>query len=249
MRFFRLAALPAVLAAASLATVPVAGDEDPWKSESFLADYSLLKPVPSKDGREFAYLAPGSEERLAAFDAVMVDQPEIAVRSDSPYHSAKPDDLKAISEFLRGAIVASLQARGYRVVEEAGPNVLYMRVALTDLRLRKKRRGVLAYTPIGAVVHGVKAAVQSVMKDVDILSMAAQAEIAASDTGEVLGALVCRRVASAPGDAAAKPERMTFEEFGARVQEYGDRMACRLTNARQPAGERIDCAEPAVRGS
>ncbi|HEX6852221.1 MAG TPA: DUF3313 family protein [Candidatus Polarisedimenticolaceae bacterium] len=249
MRVFRVSALPAVLVAATFAVALAPGDEDPWKSQTFLDDYSLLKPVSTTAGREYVYFAAGTEERLAAFDAVMVDQPEIAVSPDSPYHSAKPADLEAISEFTRGAIVASLQARGYRIAEQAGPNVLYMRVALTDLHLKRKRRGVLSYTPIGAVVHGVKAAVQEVMKDVDILSMAGQAEISASDTGEVLGALVCLRTATAPPDAPARPERMTFEEFGARVQEYGERMACRLANARRPAERRIDCSGPAVRGS
>ena len=246
MRSFRLPVVAAVLVVAPFSAALLPGDDDPWKGETFLSDYSLLQPVPAKAGRDYLYVAPGSEEKFARFDAVMVDQPEISLSPGSPYHGAKPDDLKAIAEFLRSTIAGSLRSRGYEVVERRGDDVLYMRVALTELQLKKKRRGVLSYTPIGAVVHGVKAAVQDVMEEVDILDMAGQSEVLDSRSGEVLGALVCRRGAPA-GESGGKLERMTFEQFQARVAEYGERMACRLDNAKRAVDRRVDCTDPAAR--
>ena len=235
-----------VLLAASLAATPMPAEDDPWKSETFLADYSGLQPVASKTALDYVYVAPQAEEKLARCDAIMVDQPEISISPASPYNSAKPDELKAISEFMRTTIVERLQSRGLRIVDHEGENVLYLRVALTHLQLKKKRRGVLSYTPVGAVVHGVKSAVQEVMNEVDIIDMAGQAEVAASHTGEVLGAMVTRPRGAAGTTGGGKPERMTFEEFKAHVDEYSDRLACRVDNGRKPADRRVDCTDPAA---
>lgn len=247
MRGWLIRGLLPALMVVSFATMPGSAEDNPWRSETFLSDYTHLKPAPSKSGQDYIYVAPGAEEKLALFDAVMVDQPEISISPASPYSSAKPDDLKAIADFMRNAIVERLKSRGFKVVEQQGERVLYMRVALTDLQLKKKKRGVLSFTPIGAVVHGVKAAVQGVMKDVDIIDMTSQAEITGSQTGEVLGAIVCKRGAAAGKTGGGKPERMTFDDFKAHIDEYSDRLACRLDNSRRPADQRVDCTDPAAR--
>ncbi len=235
------------LTATALAATFISAQDNPWKGETFLSDYSTLKPVPTKTGQDYTYLAPGADERLAQVDAVMVDQPEISISGASPYKSAKPDDLKAISEFMRSAVIERLKARGFKVVDQPGERVLYLRAALTDLQLKKKKRGILAYTPIGAVVHGVASAVQGFMKEVDIIDMAGQAELSGSQTGDVLGAMVAKRGVSASPTSGGKIERMTFEQFKAHVDEMSDRLVCRLENSRRPADQRIDCSDPAGR--
>ena len=248
----RRSSIPTLLiafAVASFAATSAPAADDPWKSETFLADYTGLKLVPSAHGPDYLYVAPGVEEKMGRFDAVMVDQPEVAISPLSPYSSAKPDDLKAIAEFIRGAIVERVASRGFRVVEQPGESVLYLRVALTDLQLKKKRRNVLAYTPVGAVVHGIKAAVESVMKEVDIIDMVGQIEVADSRTGDVLAAMVTKRPAPADKAGGEKRERLTFEEFKGRVDEYSDRLACRIDNGRRPPARRVDCTDPAARNA
>lgn len=235
MRRCRIVGLVAVLAVAG--ATGARAQEDTWKGETFLSDYSVLEAVPGQPGREFIYVAPGAEPKLAQVTAVMVDQPEVSLSSESPYRSAKPDDLKAVAEFVRSTIVGRLQARGFKVAAQGGPSVLLVRVAVTELQLKKKRRGLLAYTPAGAVVHGVVRAVEGMMKNVDILDLRAQGEVSAADTGEVLGAVVFARAVP----VAPRPERLSFEELRAYVETYSDRMACRLANARRPAEQRVDC--------
>jgi hypothetical protein len=246
MRRFPTISLLPLLVLASFAATSILAEDNPWKSETFLGDYSLLKPVPSKGGQDYVYVAKVAEDKLAQFDAVMVDQPEISISPASPYASAKPDDLRAIAEFMRGAIVERLESRGFRVVEQGGENVLYLRSALTNVQLKKKKRGIFSYTPVGAVVHGVKTSVQDVMKNVDIIDIAGQAEVMASLTGEVLGAMVVKRGRTAGKTGDGKTERMTFDEFNARVEGASERLACRMDNARRPPDQRINCIDPAA---
>jgi hypothetical protein len=87
------------------------------------------------------------------------------------------------------------------------------------------------------------------MSNVDIIDMAGQAEIAASQTGEVLGAVAVKRSPSANKTGSANRERLTFDEFRTYVESYSDRLACRLDNARRPAEQRIDCNSLMNRGT
>ena len=104
-------------------------------------------------GIDLLYRPPGIYERLVNYDKIMVDQPEIWIDPDSKYRGTKPDNIKAIADLMRENLTAKVIDRGYEVVDEPGPDVLYLRVAMTDLYLKKKRRGVLGYTPVGAVAN------------------------------------------------------------------------------------------------
>lgn len=245
MRRFSIGSLLPVLAVATFAATPVPVEDDPWKSETFLSDYSRLKPVRSAEGQDYVWAAPLPYEMLSKFDAIMVDQPEISISPDSPYRCAKPDDLRAIAEFTRRAVVERLKSRGFNIVEEKGERVLYIRMAITDLQLKKKKRGILSYTPIGAIVHEVKDAVRGVMKEVDIIDLAGQAEVSVSTTGEMLGAMVAKRGVVGGKTGSGKLERMTFDEFKSRVESASDRLVCRMDNARRPPDQRVDCWNPA----
>lgn len=54
----------------------------------FLTDYSHLKK--STDAyMDYTYLAPGAENRMANYSAVMIDQPEIFIAPNSKYKGMK----------------------------------------------------------------------------------------------------------------------------------------------------------------
>ncbi len=250
MRRVPIRSLLLVTLAAIFAAALCPAQESPFKSQTFLSDYSQLKPWGSQGKtQEYVYVAPGVYDKFGKFNSVMVDQPEISLSPDSPYHSAKPDDLKAIAEFMRTTIVDRLKTRGYEVVAKGGEGVLYLRTAMTDVQLKKKKRGILAYTPVGAVVHGVKTAVQSVMSNTDIIDMAGQAEIVDSQTGEVLAAMVSRRRTEGIQEGKDKTERIDFDEFKTHVDEFSDRLACRLRNGKLPPEKRVDCTDAAARAA
>ena len=87
----------------------------------------------------------------------MVDEPEVLISATSDYKGAKPTD-EAVATLVRTDISDAMKAGGYGVVDAAGRNVLYLKVAVTDLSLKKKKRRLLAYTPAGFIINaGVKA--------------------------------------------------------------------------------------------
>jgi len=200
--------------------------------QTFLSDYSKLTTQTSNQGQEYFYKAADAFERAADYTGVMVDQPEVLISAESKYKGGKPDDLAAIAELMRLAVSKELTAGGYAVVEEAGPGIIYVRLALTDLELKKKKRGFLSFTPVGAIAHAAKDSGKAMMQKVDITHVAVQAELSDSVSGEELAALVAVR--------AGKKMRMEFSELDALLTNYGARITCRLNNARSNA-QQVDC--------
>ncbi len=101
----------------------------------------LTQKVSAEHGMDLTYEPAGTIKRLGKYNKIMVDQPEIWLDEDSEYGGMKPDNAKLIADMIRGAVTKNVTNRGYEVVEEPGPDVLYMRIALTDLYLKKKKRG------------------------------------------------------------------------------------------------------------
>ena len=57
---------------------------EPWADDGFLTDYSKLQPIPDKEGKDFAYVAPKTFEVVGKYASVMLDQPEVFISPDSP---------------------------------------------------------------------------------------------------------------------------------------------------------------------
>jgi len=212
------------------------------QNNDFLDDYSLLQLV-NGNFVTARYFAPNVVQRLADYKAVLVDQPEIFIAADSKYKGAKGDQLKALADVARLATIERLEAGGYTIAMEPGPNVLYMRWAITDLYLQKKKKGFLAYTPIGFVVHATKnAAVRDLWKKIDIVELSLELEVSDLVTGEILGAAVSTR----QGLRKSKGEKgqiVSWQALDALFSTIGERFACILDNAHIPESEWILCAD------
>lgn len=219
-----------------------------FATSGFLSDYSKLKPVTTPTGTDLIYAAPEAGKRMAAYTSVMIDAPEIHFSPDSEYKGLKPEDVATLSSVIRDALKARIEEGGrYKVVDAPAANVVLLRTALTELYLKKKKRGLLAYTPVGAVAKVGVDALKETLSKVDIIEMALEAEIADSQSGDVLGAIVIERGArKAKGQ---KEERMDMDEFRASLQEYGARLRCRLDNAKLPEAQWVDCLNPEARGT
>ena len=226
---------------ALLGTAP-ANAQEPWADDGFLTDYGKLQPIPGKEGKDFAYVAPGTFEVVGKYASVMLDQPEVFISPDSPYKGAKPEDVAAIAGLIRSTTAAALQERGYKMVDQPAADAAYVRMAVTDLQIVKKKRGLLAYTPVGFVVNAGVKALQDFMDKYDILDIALQVEVQDSLKHDVLAAAVIQRGKSAD---ATKP--IEFDTMVAVANELGERFACRLDNGRVQAPQRIDCTDPVAR--
>jgi hypothetical protein len=206
-----------------------------FSQSGFMDDYTILEPIDDGSG-DYRYTVDDVFNRVGQYDAIMIDEPEIFIAPDSPYRGAKPKHMDALGEAIRGGIIEAFSEE-YSVVEEPAENVMYLRLALTDLKLEKRKRGILGYTPIGLVGGAVRgAATTDIASKADLNDVVVEAEVMDSTTGEILVALVDIR-------AEDSGDQLTWEELEKLTLAYGRLMACRLNNARLAEGARIDCID------
>ena len=201
----------------------------------FLDDYEQLEP--SDDvWIGYIYTKPGFREKLADTTAFMIEQPEIFVAADSKYGGMKPDDMKMMADSLR-AVFAEALVEKYQIAASPGPNTLVMRMAFTNVHLKKKGRGLLGYTPVGFVASSAKKALMNDFVDNILLTEVVwEAEILDSQTGERYGALIISL-----GDKDKKKEFTSWDQL-MQVLEIGSaRLMCRFDNARAEQDEIRDC--------
>jgi hypothetical protein len=199
----------------------------------FMSDYTQLEKV--TDGTaDYRYVAPGGEERMAQYDAVMIDQPEIFIANDSPYRGVKPKQLDALADALRANIAAAM-SEDYYVVDRPGENVLYVSVAATNLKLKKKKKSLLGYTPAGLVGGAIMgAATSDIAKKASLQNVVIEFEAFDSVTNERLVAIIDSR-------GNAKNDPTSWDELEMMFAAYGRLMQCRFNNARLPVEQRVNC--------
>ena len=198
----------------------------------FLTDYSNLKKS-ADAAMDWEYLAPGVEN-MANYSAVMIDQPEIFIAPNSKYKGMKPDDMKILADEFRTSMAQALSA-SYMIVDQPGPNVLYLRFAISNVQLKKKKKGLLSYTPVGFVTGSVKSALTNdITKKIDLKGLTIEMEVLDSSSQEQLAALLEIR-------SGTKDDLASWAELEALIGVYSKRVRCRLDNTRVAEENRIDC--------
>jgi len=109
---------------------PKLGD---YQTVGFLSDYSKLKP---EGGDSDAYALQASPEVGGKYNKVMLDRVKIFFADQSEYKGVDPTDLKALTDYFHHALVKALGS-AYPVVTEAGPDVLRLRIAVTNVTANK----------------------------------------------------------------------------------------------------------------
>jgi hypothetical protein len=218
----------------TLIVSPLALAQDMPQS-GFMEDYSLLKPV--EDGSaDYRYTAPGALDKIAKYQAIMLDQPEIFIADDSPYKGAKPKHLDSLADAFRAGIAQGL-SENYYVVDQPGDNVMYAGVAISNLHLEKKKRRLIGYTPVGLVGGAVVGAAQTdIASKANLQEAVMEFEVRDSVTGEVVVAVIDMR-------GAGEEDAATWEELEAAALAYGRLAACRLNNANFQPEARVNCLE------
>lgn len=204
-------------------------------SRDFLPDYTLLKPL-AGSATDQRYIAPGAKAKVTAYKSIMIDQPVIFLAPDSPYKAMKPSIMTALAEAVRSSLTDAL-SDSYSIVEEAGPDVLFIGVALTDLNVKKKGFNPLAFTPVGLVVTGVASASASklnhAVKHLNLKQAKIEIKILDSQSGELLGESIRTR------GGKANPE--SWKQLTADLQALSKSIACELDNAALAEDKRSDC--------
>jgi len=165
----------------------------------------------------YIYIKPGIN--LAQFDRIAINAIEVFMHPDSPYKGVQPDDFKAITNTLRQVLVDNLEPT-YPVVDKLGPDTLVLKMAITGVKLKEKKRGLLGYTPIGLAVS---AGQDKVSSRVTLIDAAIEAEFYDAQSGE--------RVAARVDETVDNEDAKSWSGMKLILDDYGKRIKAALDNA------------------
>jgi hypothetical protein len=169
----------------------------------FFDDYSRLQPAEA-DWVDYVYMSDGFREKLAKTRTLVLPQPEIFLAPDSKYKGMKPDNMMVLTDSMRQLLVEAF-ADGYQIADSPGPNTLVLRMAFTNLYLKKKPRiPVVGWLPPAYIVTTAKRAVlDDFTKNVLLTELVWEAEIPDSETGEIFGQILTSGIYGrrAPGNS------------------------------------------------
>ncbi|MFZ7128750.1 MAG: DUF3313 domain-containing protein [Desulfobacterales bacterium] len=115
--------------------------------------YAAMKPGP-EEGARMRWLKPGVD--FSKYEKVMLDSVVFFFSDDSEYKGVDPEKMKEIADAANLRLVSTIQEK-YPVVSERGPDVVRVRVAITDLKQsRPVLSGVTTVIPVGLGVSLVK---------------------------------------------------------------------------------------------
>ena len=180
-----LAVFAIVVAVAAPVTV-VSADKLTQKEQysGFLKDYSQLKEEKDADGKPvMRYIS--KKLTSGGYHQVMIDRVDFypAPRPDENVDSAT---LYQIRDYLDKALREKIGAKT-AIVDQAGPGVARMRVAITAVASETAALKGYQYVPFALIVQGAKTAAGTRAKEAQLY---AEMEIIDSQSGERIGAVV-----------------------------------------------------------
>lgn len=95
----------------------------------FLTDYAALRPVPDGGG-VMCWRRPDTD--LRKYDKVLIERIQVMLKPGSESNGVDPTDLKMLVDYFHAVLVKALQPQ-MQIVDQPGPGVIRMRIALTDL--------------------------------------------------------------------------------------------------------------------
>jgi len=194
-------------------------------NSGFLDNYSL-GPDMDREGAK-VYRKPGVD--LKPYTKVLIDPIEIWISPKSKYKGLNPDQLKTLADAFRHALIGELEPT-YPVVSKPGPGVLGLRIAITNVLITKKKRGLLGYTPIGLVTS---TAAKAMGDDMSMQEAVIEAELLDSMTNEQLGSLIDQqsKTVKRSSVSALKPVqkgKTSWEEIQSTLTYYAKRFKTRM---------------------
>jgi hypothetical protein len=164
----------------------------PATTAGFLGDYTQLRPHPD-DPNVLVYR--NRVGVLGEYDRFLVEPVLIYLHPESPGAGIDPGELQELATDLRDAVVGQLEEGGYELADEAGPGVLVVRAALTNVV------PVNVAANVGTKLAGAVAGVGLLSPRLDLGQASIEAEMLDGDSGERVAAYVAgsrgRRYSSA----------------------------------------------------
>lgn len=163
------------------------GMKDVRKS-GFIDDYSMLKPG-GDDRAALVYINPDVD--FKPYTKIMFERVTVMLSADADYKGIDPALFSELTDYYQNALIDAVRT-GYKVVDQPGPGVLRVRVAITDIKPGKPVSNTLSsIIPVGIVVAGVTKAASG--DNLGTGEAATEIVVVDSLSGEQLAAAVDRR--------------------------------------------------------
>lgn len=186
-------------------------------ASGFLENLPPLKADAQRPAAQ-VYIAPGGS--LRGFNRIALEPIEIWYAPDSKYRGVDPNELAMVVNSFQEILVARLEPK-YAVVAGEGEGILGLRIAVTNVKAEKKKRGLLGYTPAGLVVGVVKDAATA-GPNIDLKSALIEAEVLDAK-GKRLAVIV--EPLFAPDEKKAS---ISWKQIGEVLDAYAQRLRARL---------------------
>jgi len=184
----------------------------PVKHSNFIDGQVKLEKCPRRHG-SYCNIKPGIQ--LEKYNKVAFTPIEFRLHPQSKYRGVAPDDFKLVSDMFHQTLIGQLEP-DYQVVISADAKTLVVRIALIDIKLEKKSRTLMGWTPIGLVGGTVQ---DKVSKKLKLLDAVLEAEFLDGSTGERLAVLVDQNLYE-DGSSTESWEsmRLMFKHYAKRIK-------------------------------
>lgn len=151
------------------------------EQSGFLGDYSKLQPGQSGQA-QLVYINP--QANFAKYTKIMIDPISLMGSEDSKLANLPKEDVDALLSYLDGKLREEL-SKDYAIVNTAGPDVMKLRVALTEAKgARVVLNTISSVLPIGIAISVLKLAATGTHTSVGEVNV--EAEILDAQTGQQL---------------------------------------------------------------
>ena len=190
-------------------------------TSGFIDDAPALAADQKRPGA-FVYRAEGKS--LKGYTKVVIDPILVWYHPDSKYQGMEPKELAELTSLLQQQLTDDLEPE-YPVVGEGGAGVLRLRLAITQIRAEKKKKGLLNYTPMGLVVGAAKSAGQ-ITPNLNLMEAQVEAELLDAGDDTRLAVVVEPLVTS-----KEKDQKLTWDKISGVLDAYAKRLRARLDEA------------------
>ncbi|MCJ7600792.1 MAG: DUF3313 domain-containing protein [Desulfobulbaceae bacterium] len=158
------------------------------KQSGFLGDYSQLKPG-ADDRAALVYMKPGVD--FKKYDSVMFERVTVYLSPEAESQAIDPTMMKELTDYYQTALINAVKD-GYKVVDQPGPGVLRVKVAITDMKPSNPTANTMSsIIPVGMVVSAATKATTG--DNLGTGEAATEMEFLDALSGERLAAAVDRR--------------------------------------------------------
>ena len=180
----------------------------------FLENYPAFEK--GVDGVDKRYLKEGVD--FGKYDKVMMDEVVFFFKHDAEYNGIKPSEINELGEQFHKTFVEVL---GDRFTAEPGPDVMRLRLAVTDLEPSNPVTGAATtVVPVGLAVSLVKKGVTGSYTGIGSASM--EAEFLDSATNEPIAVVIDKAPGGKFDVGKLSPAKAAFEFWAKRLRTFMD---------------------------